>query len=69
MVGPMLGAFLMSITTLQYALFVNIIGASLAVLTLPSSVNFLLPYAYFIKYFIFSFANSSRVLGVLPVSL
>lgn len=43
MVGSMLGAFLMSITTLQYALFVDIIGSSLAVLTLPSSVNFLLP--------------------------
>lgn len=43
MIGPTLGAFLMSITTLQYALFVDIIGASLAVLTLPSSVNFLLP--------------------------
>jgi len=36
MVGPMLGSFLMSITTLQYAMFVDIIGASLAVLTLSS---------------------------------
>lgn len=36
MVGPMLGAFLMSITTLQYAMFVDIIGASLAVLTLST---------------------------------
>ncbi|GLC29568.1 MFS transporter [Clostridium omnivorum] len=36
MVGPMLGAFLMSITTLQYAMFVDIIGASFAVLTLSS---------------------------------
>lgn len=34
MAGPMLGAFLMSITTLQYALLVDIIGAALAVLAL-----------------------------------
>lgn len=34
MAGPMLGAFLMSITTLQYAMLVDIIGAALAVLTL-----------------------------------
>lgn len=36
MIGPMLGALLMSITTLQYAMFVDIIGALLAVLTLSS---------------------------------
>jgi MFS transporter, DHA3 family, macrolide efflux protein len=34
MVGPMLGAFLMSITNLQYALLVDVFGAVLAVLTL-----------------------------------
>ena len=36
MVGPMLGALLMSMTTLQYALLVDILGATLAVLTLSS---------------------------------
>jgi DHA3 family macrolide efflux protein-like MFS transporter len=36
MVGPMLGAFLMSITTLQYAMVVDVLGAVLAVLTLSS---------------------------------
>jgi len=36
MVGPMLGALLMSISTLQYALLVDILGATLAVLTLSS---------------------------------
>ncbi|MDF2593341.1 MAG: hypothetical protein K0S75_2807 [Clostridia bacterium] len=36
MVGPMLGAFLMSITTLQYAMVVDVFGAVLAVLTLSS---------------------------------
>jgi DHA3 family macrolide efflux protein-like MFS transporter len=36
MVGPMLGAFLMSITTLQYAMLVDVFGAVLAVLTLSS---------------------------------
>ncbi|MDF2548533.1 MAG: hypothetical protein K0R93_3431 [Anaerosolibacter sp.] len=36
MVGPMLGALLMSITTLQYALLVDIIGATLAVFALSS---------------------------------
>ncbi|MDF2615170.1 MAG: hypothetical protein K0S71_2956 [Clostridia bacterium] len=39
MVGPMLGALLMSITTLQYVMLVDIIGAGLAVLTL-STVKF-----------------------------
>lgn len=34
MAGPMLGALLMSITTLQYVMIVDIIGATLAVLTL-----------------------------------
>ncbi len=34
MVGPMLGAFLMSITTLQYAMIVDVLGAVLAVSTL-----------------------------------
>ncbi|MBS5083819.1 MAG: MFS transporter [Clostridiales bacterium] len=34
MVGPMLGALLMSITTLQYALLVDVFGALLAVITL-----------------------------------
>jgi DHA3 family macrolide efflux protein-like MFS transporter len=34
MVGPMLGAFLMSITTLQYAMLVDVLGAILAVSTL-----------------------------------
>ncbi len=34
MVGPMLGALLMSITTLQYAMLVDILGAVLAVSTL-----------------------------------
>lgn len=36
MAGPMIGAFLMSITTLQYAMLVDIVGASLAVLTLST---------------------------------
>jgi DHA3 family macrolide efflux protein-like MFS transporter len=36
MVGPMLGALLMSITTLQYAMLVDVFGAILAVLTLLS---------------------------------
>lgn len=36
MVGPMLGAFLMNITSLQYAMFVDVLGAALAVLTLSS---------------------------------
>jgi DHA3 family macrolide efflux protein-like MFS transporter len=36
MVGPMLGAFLMSITTLQYAMLVDVFGAVLALLTLSS---------------------------------
>lgn len=36
MAGPMLGALLMSISTLQYALLVDILGATLAVLTLSS---------------------------------
>lgn len=36
LVGPMLGAFLMSITTLQYTLLVDIVGAGLAVMTLSS---------------------------------
>jgi DHA3 family macrolide efflux protein-like MFS transporter len=36
MVGPMLGAFLMSITTLQHAMLVDVFGAVLAVLTLSS---------------------------------
>jgi len=36
MAGPMLGAFLMSFTTLKYALLVDIIGAALAILTLSS---------------------------------
>lgn len=36
MVGPMLGALLMSITTLQYVMLVDIIGAGLAVLTLST---------------------------------
>jgi MFS transporter, DHA3 family, macrolide efflux protein len=36
MVGPMLGAFLMSITTLQYTMAVDVLGAILAVLTLSS---------------------------------
>ncbi|MCX8131995.1 MAG: hypothetical protein N3I35_18095 [Clostridia bacterium] len=34
MVGPMLGAFLMSITTLQYVMLVDILGAFLTVSTL-----------------------------------
>lgn len=34
MIGPMLGALLMSMTTLQYVMIVDIVGASLAVLTL-----------------------------------
>lgn len=34
MVGPMLGAFLMSITTLQYAMLVDVLGAFLAVSTI-----------------------------------
>ncbi len=34
MVGPMLGAFLMSVTTLEYAMFVDVLGAALAVSTL-----------------------------------
>ena len=36
MIGPMLGALLMSITTLQYAMIVDVLGASLAVVTLSS---------------------------------
>lgn len=36
MIGPMTGAFLMSITTLQYAMVVDVLGAVLAVLTLSS---------------------------------
>ena len=36
MAGPMLGASLMSITTLQYIMLVDIMGAALAVLTLSS---------------------------------
>ncbi|MEG0772124.1 MFS transporter [Clostridium sp.] len=36
MVGPMLGAFLMSVTTLQYAMVVDVLSAFLAVLTLSS---------------------------------
>lgn len=36
MVGPMLGAFLMSITTLQYSMLVDVVGAFLAVLSLSS---------------------------------
>jgi MFS transporter, DHA3 family, macrolide efflux protein len=36
MVGPMLGALLMSITTLQYVMLVDIIGAILAVITISS---------------------------------
>jgi DHA3 family macrolide efflux protein-like MFS transporter len=36
MVGPMLGAFLMSITTLQYAMLVDVLGAVLAILTLST---------------------------------
>lgn len=36
MVGPMLGALLMSFTTIQYALLVDILGAILAVLTLST---------------------------------
>jgi MFS transporter, DHA3 family, macrolide efflux protein len=36
MVGPMCGAFLMSIATLQYAMLVDVVGALLAVLTLSS---------------------------------
>ncbi len=36
MVGPMLGALLMSITTLQYIMLVDIMGAILAVFTLSS---------------------------------
>jgi len=34
MIGPMLGALLMSITTLQYVMLVDIIGATLAIITL-----------------------------------
>jgi DHA3 family macrolide efflux protein-like MFS transporter len=34
MAGPMLGAFLMSVTTLQYAMLVDVLGAVFAVLTL-----------------------------------
>lgn len=34
MVGPMLGAFLMSVTTLQYAMLVDVMGAAFAVSTL-----------------------------------
>lgn len=34
MIGPMLGALLMSITTLQYIMIVDIVGATLAVFTL-----------------------------------
>lgn len=36
MVGPMLGAFLMTITTLQYAMIFDVVGAVLAVLALSS---------------------------------
>ena len=36
MVGPMCGAFLMSITTLKYAMLVDVVGAVLAVLALSS---------------------------------
>ncbi len=36
MIGPMLGAFIMSITSLPYAMLIDIIGAALAVLTLSS---------------------------------
>lgn len=36
MVGPMLGALLMSITTLQHVMLVDIVGAGLAVLTLST---------------------------------
>jgi DHA3 family macrolide efflux protein-like MFS transporter len=36
MVGPMLGALLMSITTLQYAMLVDVLGAILAILTLST---------------------------------
>lgn len=39
MVGPMLGAFLMSITSLQYAMLVDVLGAAFAVITL-STVKF-----------------------------
>lgn len=34
MIGPMLGALLMSITTLPYAMLIDVIGAILAILTL-----------------------------------
>ena len=34
MVGPMLGAFLMSVTSLQYAMLVDVLGAIFAVMTL-----------------------------------
>lgn len=34
MTGPMLGAFLMSITTMQYVMLVDVVGAALAVFTL-----------------------------------
>lgn len=34
MVGPMLGAFLMSVTSLQYAILVDVLGAVFAVITL-----------------------------------
>lgn len=36
MVGPMLGAFLMSITTLQYAMLIDVVGAILAAMALSS---------------------------------
>ena len=36
MAGPMLGAFLMSITSLRFALYVDVLGATLAVLTLSA---------------------------------
>jgi MFS transporter, DHA3 family, macrolide efflux protein len=36
MVGPMCGAFLMSFSTLQYAMIIDVVGALLAVLTLSS---------------------------------
>ncbi len=34
MTGPILGAFLMSITTLQYVMLIVVVGATLAVFTL-----------------------------------
>ncbi|MDF2905413.1 MAG: hypothetical protein K0R34_734 [Herbinix sp.] len=34
MVGPMLGAFLMSVTTLQYAMLIDVLGATFSVVTL-----------------------------------